>query len=278
MRKPYALLLWALPLAIHSGDALAWGLYTHVYFAQLLIWAIPLADPRFRRAVQRFPELLLAGACLPDTALFCRYTGAEALATTHQWSAARRMLSSADDDETRALATGYASHLLTDIIAHNHFVPAHERLWFDYPVVTHAACEWALDAHVAPHLFAFPGELLQRHRRRLGCHAAEHLRCPRRAAMRALRWLGNGERLLRASGLPHVARGGARVLDRRVLRRFEYYATETARRLAQINRLIAGDSPVWHAEPTRADDACERNGPSQRARGPMQLLPQDLFA
>src|SRR5262245_45306260 len=107
MRK-CVLLAWALPLVIHSGDELAWGLYTHVYFAQLLLWAIPLADPRFRRAVRRFPELLLAGACLPDTALFCRYARAEALAITHQWSAAQRMVDAAQDDESRAIAAGYA--------------------------------------------------------------------------------------------------------------------------------------------------------------------------
>jgi hypothetical protein len=265
MRKPCALILWTLPLAIHSGDALAWGLYTHVYFAQLLIWAIPLADPRFRRAVQRFPELLLAGACLPDTALFSRYAGAPALDATHQWPAAQHMLARADDDEARALAAGYASHLLTDTIAHNHFVPAHERLWFDYPVVTHAACEWAMDAHVAPQLFAFPGELLERHRRRLACHAAEFLRCPRRAVTRALRLLGNGERLLRASRVPHAVRRGARALDRRTCRRLDYYAAETARRLTQVNRLIAGDAPAWKPEPGRARAA--------RARA----LPRDLF-
>jgi zinc dependent phospholipase C len=265
MRKLRALIPWTLPLAIYSADALAWGLYTHVYFAQLLIWAIPLADPRFRRAVQRFPELLLAGACLPDTALMSRIAGAPELNTTHQWSGARRMLAGAEDDEALALAVGYASHLLTDIIAHNHFVPAHEGLWFDYPVLTHAACEWAMDAHVAPQLFALPGDLLTRYRSRLACHAAVFLRCPRRAAARALTCLGNGERFLRATCVPHAVRRGARALDKRTSRRFDYYAAETARRLTQINRLIAGDAPAWNPELDRSRDP----------RG--RPLPRDLF-
>src|SRR5262245_190824 len=112
MRKAFACLIWALPLAIYAGDALAWGLYTHVYFAQLLIFTIPLADGRFRHAIRRFPELLLAGACLPDTALFNRLARVPELRCTHQWSMARRMLAHSDDDEGRALSVGYASHLL----------------------------------------------------------------------------------------------------------------------------------------------------------------------
>ena len=60
---------WFIPLLLWSADAHAWGLYTHVYFAQLLVWAVPLTDPRYRRAVKAFPRLVLAGACLPDLAL-----------------------------------------------------------------------------------------------------------------------------------------------------------------------------------------------------------------
>ena len=179
-------LLWLLPLALFSEDALAWGLCTHVYFAQLLIWAIPLADARFRRAVARLPELMLAGACLPDVALFSRPIGAPTLTTTHQWSAMQRLLAGAHDDESRALVVGYASHLLADVIAHNHFVPAHEQIWFDRPVVTHAASEWAMDAHIMPHLLARPADLMRRHGMRIADYATEHFRCGREASRRAL--------------------------------------------------------------------------------------------
>jgi hypothetical protein len=276
MRTWFALLAWAAPMAIYSGDALAWGLYTHVYFAQLLIWAIPLADSRFRRAVQRFPALLLAGACLPDTALFSRCPGAHELGTTHQWPAMQRMLAGARDDESRALVTGYASHLLADVIAHNHFVPAHERLWLDYPVVTHAASEWAMDAHLAPHLLAYPGELLCRHGARLARQAAAHFDCSTAAAARALRLLANGERILRGSGVPRALRRGVAALDRRVTRRFDYYVNETAQRMRQIDRLLAGDAPAWKAEPEtpRAASSKPRPVPMQRLGYPLPLPPE----
>ena len=78
---------WLLPLLLHSADANAWGLVTHVYFAQWLIWATPLLDPRLRQAIQRFPELVMAGACLPDLALV-----SPSFRHTHQWPICQEIL------------------------------------------------------------------------------------------------------------------------------------------------------------------------------------------
>jgi zinc dependent phospholipase C len=271
-------LAWLLPLALFSEDVLAWGLCTHIYFSQLLIWAVPLADPRFRRAVARLPELMLAGACLPDVALFARAAGAPKLATTHQWSEARRLLARAQEDETRALAVGYASHLLCDVVAHNHFVPAHEQLWLDRPVVTHAAAEWMMDAHVMPHILARPADLMRRHHRQLVDCAVEQFGCVRSRSRRVLRWLTSGETLLRASRLPQMLRNAARRLDRRLERRLDWYVAETTARLGQINRLIEGDAPVWHADLDCVQLAHERP-PFRPLRGPGSglPLPQDFF-
>jgi hypothetical protein len=271
--KTLARLAWLAPLALFSEDALAWGLCTHIYFSQLLIWAIPLADRRFRRAVRRLPELLLAGACLPDIALFGRCLGAPHLGTTHQWSAAQRLLRAARDDESRALAVGYSSHLLADVVAHNHFVPAHERIWFNRPVVTHAACEWAMDAHIMPHLLARPADLMRRHGARITAFATEHLGYDSAAPRRALECLRHGEWLLRASRVPQMLLAGARAVDARLERRLDWYVAETASSLGQINRLIEGHAPAWHAEPAAADAAHARaNLPG--VFGPP--LPQDM--
>ena len=121
-------LAWFIPLLLYSSNALAWGLYTHVYFAQQLLWAVPLADTRFRRAVRAFPGWVMAGACLPDLSLTGQHAGTHDFKQTHQWDTARRLLEQASCDEERAIALGFASHLLVDIIAHNHFVPAHEKI------------------------------------------------------------------------------------------------------------------------------------------------------
>jgi hypothetical protein len=149
----HAALLWSVPAALFAGDALAWGLYTHVYFAQLLVWAAPLLDPALRRAVRRFPQRLMAGACLPDLALVGATARTRAFDGSHRWESAHALLAAAHDDESRACAVGAMSHLWVDIIAHNHFVPAHEHLWWNVPMLTHAASEWAMDRHIARHLF-----------------------------------------------------------------------------------------------------------------------------
>src|SRR5699024_562717 len=43
----------------------------------------------------------------------------------------------------------------------------HERLWFRGRIVTHAAAEWAMDAHIARHLLVRPATLIVSHRERL---------------------------------------------------------------------------------------------------------------
>ena len=92
---------WLLPLLLFAGEANAWGLVTHTYFAQALLWASPLLDPRFRQAIQRFPTLVMAGACLPDIALVTRSTP-----YTHGWSTAHHLLQKADTEQELAISIG----------------------------------------------------------------------------------------------------------------------------------------------------------------------------
>ncbi len=271
---------WLIPLLLFSVDAHAWGLYTHVYFAQMLLWAVPLTDPRYRRAIKSFPKLVLAGACLPDLALLSERPWGEPFSTTHQWKRARKLLDAAQSDEEYALSLGFVSHLLVDVIAHNHFVPAHERMWGNVPVLTHAVCEWAMDMHIRSQLFAEPGELMRAHRKELAEYVAQHFACPQALAARGVAMLGGAEKLLRTSRLSHLCYHGARVLDVGVQRRFNYYLNETGAHLMHIDRILSGEEPVWDANP-HADDPTLRQRIERIA--PMQLrhrlpLPQDVFS
>lgn len=276
MRKPRPW-LWLLPLALTCDEALAWGLYTHVYFGQFLLWAVPLADPAMRRAVRRFPRLVLAGACLPDLSLLAKFGAGACFADTHDWACAGRLLKSAREDEDRALALGFAAHLLCDVIAHNHFVPGHENLWFDLPHVTHALCEWAMDRHIAPQLSATPHELLSQDRARLAPWVAENFHCTAALAQKSLWRLARADRLLRRSRLPCAIFATARAGDRRMARRFDHFLAHTARSLGQINRLLDGIRPPWDA------DVCPRRAKAGLAGvslDQMRLyppLPADLY-
>lgn len=158
MKKPvnkpiYIKLLWSFPLIFYAIDANAWGLYTHLFFSQWLMLSTPLLgsatlNPKIQQAIKRFPKLVLAGAFLPDLAVV-----AKAFNSTHQWHKAEQMMQNAISDEEIAIAVGYSSHLFVDVVAHNHFVPAHEAKWahinwLNKSVVAHITSEWAMDAHI----------------------------------------------------------------------------------------------------------------------------------
>lgn len=269
---------WLVPLLMFSADACAWGLYTHVHFAQLLLWAVPLTDARCRRAVAAFPRLVLAGACLPDLSLTGRHLGVTALDETHRWERVHEQVAGARDDAELALAIGFASHLLADVIAHNHFVPAHERLWANQSMRLHVAAEWAMDAHIARHLFVTPSLLLDQHRHESSAFVARHFGCRAEEVWHSARLLSKMDALLRASRLPQFSYRAMRMRDNRLPQRFNHYLRETAARMAQINRILAGEAPGWHAEFFCMDATRARIGlcQPQQIRGRMPL-PLDLF-
>lgn len=241
-------LLLALPLALFAGDALAWGLQTHLYFAQHLLFAVPLLDPELRRAVLKYPRLVLAGACLPDLALAGGALGIPVFRRTHRWSSLRR-LAAATCDEERAVALGYASHLLTDVVAHNRFVPEHEDRVLEVAHATHALCEWAMDDYLRGWVCAAPGELLAAERATLAGIVAPRWRCEERIALRVIDWLACADRLLRASRLPRLCRAVLGSFERRYAPRFEAYVRETSLLLAQVGPALDGIQPAGEPEP-----------------------------
>lgn len=246
MQKPRQIIkyVWLAPLVLHSIDAHAWGLLTHVYFAQWLVWSLPLLDPNLRRAVQRFPDLVLAGACLPDLALV-----SPAFSHTHQWETCQSLLRCANSDEETAVAIGYTSHLFVDVVAHNHFVPAHEAMWLEGALITHVLGEWAVDAHLSPLLHTTPYRLLREHHLTLVPFLAKRFRCSEHRASTALRRLAAADHALRWVRLPQLLYKTFRRLDRRVFEHFVYYVSQTQAMLPQIDSLFAGIQPVWEAEP-----------------------------
>jgi len=248
MRKQLIRFAWLTPLALHCIDAHAWGLLTHVYFAQWLVLTTPLLDPNLRRAVQRFPALVLAGSCLPDLALV-----SPTFRHTHQWEQCQHLLRSAHTDEDIAIAVGYASHLFVDVVAHNHFVPAHEAMWLEQTLLTHICSEWAADAHLSPLLNTSPHQLLSEHHVTLCRFLSRGFRCRSSRAELALRKLEIADRILRKIRLPQLLYSVFRRIDRRVFDHFVYYISQTQALLPQIAPLLAGVMPVWEADPQIKD-------------------------
>jgi hypothetical protein len=234
---------WLAPLFIFSADANAWGLVTHLYFAHSLLWAMPLLDPRLQRAIKKFPELVMAGACLPDLAIVSK-----SFKFTHQWENAHELLLSAKNDEETAIAIGYASHLYVDVIAHHHFVPAHEAMWLENSMMTHIASEWAMDAHLSPIMSHRPSRLLNQHHDLLVAFVAPRFRCSLERASQGLRSLAFWDNVLRTVKLPAWIYHGMRLLDKRITRHFVYYIAKTQTAIADIGTVLEGSRPAWDAE------------------------------
>ena len=239
------LLAYGLPLALFAPDALAWGLQTHVFFAQYALTLLPLADPELRAAAKRLPHLFLAGSCLPDLFIAGGAIGTPAFRRAHRWATLRRLAASPRGDEDRALALGYASHLLVDVVAHNDFVPEHEARLIHVRYATHALAEWAMDHYVAPRLPAQPGALLLEHQAAAVPFVARGFRCPEALAARAVRWLAGAERLLRASSLPLACASLVRLAERGVSRRFDAYLARSAEVLRGLEGALDGQFVDW---------------------------------
>ncbi len=255
-------------LALYAPDALAWGLQTHVFFAQHALALVPLVDAELRAAAARLPRLVLAGACLPDLAIVGRFfLRTPVFARSHRWATLRRIAAVPLNDEERALAVGYATHLLSDVIAHNEFVPEHEARIGRAAMVAHLASEWAMDEHVAVGLQ--PADLLEE----AGGHAAEFVargfRCGEILARRALGILARGDRALRRSGVPALCRRAAQLIDRRSDRSFDVYLRKTASRLEALDGALSGHFEDWcgsDPEGSGGDENADRRAREHVAR------------
>lgn len=204
---------------------------------------MPLLDPRLQQAIRRFPELVMAGSCLPDLALI-----SPAFRHTHLWENSQHLLLTANTDEETAIAIGYTSHLYVDVIAHNHFVPAHEAMWLQNSMLTHIASEWAMDAHLTPLLKTSPGQLLETHRVVLAEFMAPRFRCPESHAHNALQRLAFWDNVLRFFRVPHLIYRSVRLLDSRVFKHFTYYIAKTQMAIVDIGMVLEGDRPVFEPE------------------------------
>lgn len=248
-----------LALTTFAPDALAWGLQTHVFLAQWMLAALPLADPQFRAAALRLPRLVLAGACLPDLALAGRMLGLAAFRLAHRWSTVRRLATTCWDEE-RAIAVGYASHLLADVVAHNRFVPEHEKRIAHVPHVTHALCEWAMDEHVKPMLQAEPAALLGEDLCTLSEAATRVFSCSPSLARKGILFLARAERALRVSPLPRLCRVAAGIFDSRQY--LDAFIGDAKLLVRQLDPVLSGAEPRWQPEP---DHASAKEAPAMSA-------------
>lgn len=275
------LFCWLTPLLLHAQDANAWGLVTHVYYAHSLLWAMPLLDPRLQAAIKRFPELVMTGAVLPDLAVVNHRFN-----ETHQWHHAHALLAKAKTDEQVALAIGYASHLYVDVIAHNHFVPAHEATWlqrfkrkksnkadhwfkaklktrvkltkwFNHSALTHIISEWAMDAHLHPLVDKTPSQLLATHREEIERFIGHHFNQSSATISKSIDRLYFWDGVLRSLMLPQIILWCANRFDKKLFKHFSYYIAKTQTALFDFGQAVNGHVPSHAPELKGLDHEAE---------------------
>ena len=239
----YIRLLWATPISFYALDANAWGLYTHIYFSQYLLLASPLLDPKIQQAIKKFPRLVLAGACLPDLAIISK-----SFSTTHQWQISEHMIATATTEEEIAMAVGYSSHLFVDVIAHNHFVPAHEAKWLNKTILTHIASEWAMDAHIARHLAHTPHQLISSHIDVLCKFVTPCFNVHPKLVKANLRRLASLDKALRFSRISSLLLWILKIRDLEFVKNLNYYLTKTEHALEHFHHALQGLRPNWEPE------------------------------
>ena len=253
-KRFFSKFLWGVPLSIYAIDANAWGLYTHIYFAQWLMLAAPFLDPKIQTIIKKFPTLVMAGACLPDLAIISK-----SFNTTHLWHNADWMLANASTEEEFAIAVGYTSHLFVDVVAHNHFVPAHEAKWACVPwlnksLMTHITSEWAMDAHIAKRISHTPHQLINKHFKQISAFIAPCFKASILIVSTKLKQLAWADYALRISQFSFAAFWVVKSRDSGFVKTLDYYLDKTKHALSQFDQSLLGNRPSFEAELKHLDD------------------------
>jgi hypothetical protein len=214
---------------LFAGDALAWGLQTHLFLAQHA----------------SLEPLVLAGACLPDLSLIGRVLGTPAFGRAHQWATLRRLAACPRSEADRALALGYATHLVCDVVAHNRFVPEYEARIARLPHAVHALAEWGMDHHVRGRLLFDPHEVLVSQEEAIVQFVAHGFRCAPALARRAVELLARADGFLRASPAPAICRGALRLVVERSEARLEGYLDDALLQMRALPAALDGRLVDW---------------------------------
>lgn len=112
----------ALALLLATPEAAwAWGPPTHAYIGSRILENLGVLPVLVRELLKAYPWQYLYGSLAADIALGQRYV--PYTRHCHNWEVGYTILDHAESPSQQAFALGYLSHLASDTIAHNVFVP-----------------------------------------------------------------------------------------------------------------------------------------------------------
>ncbi len=127
------------------APALAWGPVTHIALGVQVLATVITPDHPLQAVLLNLPEVFLYGSLAPDIVQGRRLTS-RLRRHSHNWATGLGLLESAQGVEQVAFAAGYLSHLATDVIAHNFYLPARFIGRFEARIASHIYAEARYDS------------------------------------------------------------------------------------------------------------------------------------
>jgi hypothetical protein len=138
-------LLAALILLVLPADAWAWGPITHLTHGSEVLANLTILGVTLQRLLRHHRLEYLYGCVGADITQAKKYTRAQQ-AHCHSWQVGWLLLERATNDQQRAFAYGYLTHLAGDVFSHNHFVPTQLIVSFRARALRHIYWEARFDS------------------------------------------------------------------------------------------------------------------------------------
>ena len=131
-------------------DALAWGIGAHMDIAKKTASSLfgCLGQNSYAAAAVKHFGAFLAGSLAPDMFVLKDWFLKPSKVILHNWELAHRLLRNAREDEEVAFGLGYVSHLSSDVICHNFFIPQYIFMWDHRLKFTHVFAETQVEGHL----------------------------------------------------------------------------------------------------------------------------------
>lgn len=134
-------------------EAFAFGPAFHLKIGYEILNYLTLFSPLTQQLLSEYPLDFLYGNISPDIVIGKRFLPYHK--HCHNWNIAKDLIDFASSPSQKSFAYGYITHLASDVIAHNYFVPVQTISTFRTRTLTHLYWETRLDNKVEREIWYF---------------------------------------------------------------------------------------------------------------------------
>lgn len=147
------ILICSLLFLILPEQAFAFGPAFHLKIGYEILNYLTLFSPLTQQLLAEYPLDFLYGNISPDIIIGKRFLPYHK--HCHNWNIAKDLIDFATSSSQKSFAYGYLTHLASDVIAHNYFVPVQTISTFRTRTLTHLYWETRLDNKVEREIWYF---------------------------------------------------------------------------------------------------------------------------